>query len=81
MNLLQSELIEHQKILDAFQHLPTDVKKHILTFYKSSNAVVICPKCYLGSYKVLIYEHERFVCEHNYYEAVFPRQNNKGKPL
>lgn len=68
MNLLQSELIEHQKILDFFQNLPKDIKQYILTFYKSSNAVLICPQCYLGSYKVLIYESECFICEHNYYK-------------
>ena len=75
MNLLQSELIEHKKILDAFQDLPKDIKKYILTFHNSTNAVVICPQCYLGSYRVLIYEHECFICEHNYYKAIFPLQN------
>ena len=79
MNQLRSELMIHQKILDAFQDLPTDLKRHILTFFTSSNAVLICPKCYLGSYKVLIYESDCFVCEHNYYE--FSKVNNKGKPL
>ena len=68
MNLLQSELIEHKKILDAFRQLPSDIKKYILTFYKSSNAILICPKCYAASYKVLIAEGGCFVCDHNYYK-------------
>lgn len=68
MNLLQSELMEHQKILDAFHGLPTAIKKHILTFYSSSNAFLICPVCYARKYKVLIYEPPGFICEHKYYE-------------
>ena len=68
MNLLQSELIEHKKILDAFRHLPRDIKKYILTFHSSSNAVLICPQCYAASYKVLIAEGGCFVCDHNYYK-------------
>ena len=35
MNLLQSELIEHRKVLKAFCKLPREVKQYILTFYKS----------------------------------------------
>ena len=68
MNLLQSELIEHKKILDAFKGLPSDIKKYILTFYTSSNAILICPSCYAASYKVLIAEGGVFVCDHNYYK-------------
>ena len=40
MTLLQSELIEHQKILDAFAALPKAVKQHILTFHKSSIPII-----------------------------------------
>ena len=36
MNLLQSELIEHGKVLASFSKLPRDLKQLILTFYKSS---------------------------------------------
>ena len=35
MNLLQSELIEHGKVLKAFSNLPSELKQYILTFYKS----------------------------------------------
>lgn len=82
MNLLQSELIEHKKVLDAFRDLPKDIKKHILTFYNSTNAVVMCPACCLGSYKILVYEHDCFICEHNFYKAVFPLSNKclKAEP-
>ena len=68
MNLLQSELIEHKKILDAFRQLPKDIKRYILEFYKSSNAILICPSCYSASYKVLLMEGGCFVCDHNYYK-------------
>ena len=45
MNLLQSELIEHQKILDTFKQLPTDIKKYILLFHKSTPPLKRCPLC------------------------------------
>ena len=35
MNLLQSELIEHGKVLKAFSNLPSELKQYILTFYKT----------------------------------------------
>ena len=80
MNLLQSELVEHKKILDAFRQLPKDIKKYILEFHRSwphswglphlgsSNAILICPICYEASYKVLICEGGCFICDHNYYK-------------
>ena len=45
MNLLISELTEHQKILTAFQELPADLKKYILSFYKSTVPIYTCPYC------------------------------------
>jgi len=35
MNLLQSELIEHGKVLKAFSNLPSELKQYILTFYNT----------------------------------------------
>tara|TARA_B110000196_G_scaffold269155_1_gene243611 strand:+ start:1084 stop:1353 length:270 start_codon:yes stop_codon:yes gene_type:complete len=35
MDLLQSELIEHGKVLKYYDNLPTDLKQYILTFYKT----------------------------------------------
>ena len=68
MNQLQSELMIHQKILDAFKDLPTDIKKYILTFYSSSNGILICPECDVASYKVMICDGGIFICSHNYYK-------------
>ena len=45
MNLLISELQEHQKVLDAFQELPADLRMYIQTFYISVNPVMICSGC------------------------------------
>ena len=45
MNLLRSELCEHQKILDAFQELPADLRHHIQTFYQSIRPIPTCPYC------------------------------------
>lgn len=67
MNLLQSELIEHQKVLDAFKDLPADLKRLILTFYKSSNGM-ICPECFAAPYKILILEGGIFICSHNQFK-------------
>ena len=45
MNLFQSELIEHRKVLKAFCKLPRDIKQYILTFYKtcSHSRVIYSP--------------------------------------
>ena len=45
MNLIRSELAEHQKILDKFTELPADLKRYIQTFYKSRMPVITCPYC------------------------------------
>ena len=67
MNLLQSELVEHQKILDAFAPLPKALKKHIQSFYKSSVPITICPACHKMAFRVLVCQGECFLCEHNYF--------------
>ena len=67
MTLLQSELIEHQKILDAFAALPKAVKQHILSFHKSSIPISICPACHRMAFRVLVCKEECFLCEHNYF--------------
>ena len=73
MNLLKSELMEHQKVLDAFQGLPRDIKKHILTFHNSKDAFWVCAECFRRSYKILVYENDCFVCEHRAYCHDEPR--------
>jgi len=45
MNLLQSELIEHRKVLKAFSNLPRDIKQYILTFYKTCSHPCIVYLC------------------------------------
>ena len=47
-NLLVSKLTEHQKVLDAFRDLPSDIKKYIQTFYQSSRPVLTCRYCNWG---------------------------------
>ena len=59
---------EHKKILDAFQGLPRDIKKYILTFFHSKITVQICPECGSGCFTVLVpLDFQYFQCEHNYY--------------
>jgi len=38
-------LVEHTYIIDYFSGLPTDIKRHIQTFYKSRRPNAVCPKC------------------------------------
>ena len=67
MNLLQSELVEHQKILDKFAPLPKALKQHILSFHTSSIPVTICPACHKMAFRVLECKTGCFLCEHNYF--------------
>ena len=67
MNLVRSELTEHKKVLEAFRDLPKELKKKILTFYRTEYRIDICPECGQGCFKVLVPVRNYFQCSHNYY--------------
>ena len=74
--LLNSELQEHLKILEYFKPLPKVIREYILTFYRSTLPMLLCPECGTGYYK--LFEETEFspmtncfMCCHNYYQLKF----------
>lgn len=59
---------DHKDVLHAFQGLPRDIKKYILTFYKTERRITFCPICGSGMYESAYYLPPfcHFKCVHNY---------------
>ena len=76
---LSAELSDHKAVLNAFSGLPKDLKKYILTFYRTERTVGFCPFCGSGMfasafmYSVPPFCH--FTCYHNY--SPFPKPNKE----
>ena len=56
-NLLESELMEHEKILKFFKKLPVDLRKHVQTFHVSKRPVMACHTCNKRFYQITCF-HE-----------------------
>lgn len=48
--ILKSELHKHETILEEWNGLPSDLKKHVLSFHKSELPVVACADCFESFY-------------------------------
>ena len=68
--ILRAEFQDHKDILEAFSALPTDIKKHILTFFRTEPRISWCPICGSGmsasafAYHIPPFCH--FTCQHNF---------------
>ncbi len=65
-SLLESELMEHKKILDAFSALPVCLKKHIRKFHKSYRPIIPCHQCDKQYYQMCCFHKWVPWCQHHH---------------
>ncbi len=64
--LLESELMEHKKLLGFFKPLPSDIKKLIQSFHRSRRPVLSCHECNKHYYQMCCFNKWVPWCRHHH---------------